>query len=161
MEPILVNRKPCKCPKCGGKVVKIVYGMPTPELYEQSERKEVILGGCCIHEDGDPLIGDTSKFAALKNQKDGKLIDHIYMDKSLIGKDSNIYYIGEIKYYSDSHDIEGVPLYKQFTYARNTIQYNIDQYYLQHKANPNAIRYRDKDIVITGGSIIDPINLKS
>ena len=93
----------------------------------------------------DRLIGDTSKLAALKNQKDGKLIDHIYMDKSLIGKDSNIYYIGDSKYYSDNHDIEGVPLYKQFTYARNTIQYNIDQYYLKHKANPNAIRYRDKD----------------
>ena len=93
----------------------------------------------------DRLIGDTSKLAALKNQKDGKLIDHIYMDKSLIGKDSNIYYIGDSKYYSDSHDIEGVPLYKQFTYARNAIQYNIDQYYLKHKANPNAIRYRDKD----------------
>ena len=54
MEPIVVSRKPCKCPKCGGKVVKIVYGMPTPELYEQAERKEVVLGGCCIHEDGDP-----------------------------------------------------------------------------------------------------------
>ena len=93
----------------------------------------------------DRLIGDTSKLAALKNQKDGKHIDHIYMDKSLIGKDSNIYYIGDSKYYSDSHDIEGVPIYKQFTYARNAIQYNIDQYYLQHKANPNAIRYRDKD----------------
>lgn len=93
----------------------------------------------------DRLIGDTGKLAALKNQKDGKLIDHIYMDKSLIGKDSNIYYIGDSKYYSDSHDIEGVPLYKQFTYARNAIQYNIDQYYLKHKANPNAIRYRDKD----------------
>lgn len=93
----------------------------------------------------DRLIGDTGKLAALKNQKDGKLIDHIYMDKSLIGKDSNIYYIGDSKYYSDSHDIEGVPLYKQFTYARNAIQYNIDQYYIKHKANPNAIRYRDKD----------------
>ena len=93
----------------------------------------------------DRLIGDTSKLAALKNQKDGKLIDHIYMDKSLIGKDSNIYYIGDSKYYSDSHDIEGVPLYKQFTYARNAIQYNIDQYYIKHKVNPNAIRYRDKD----------------
>lgn len=40
MEPIVVSRKPCKCQKCGGKVVKIVYGMPTPELYEQAERKE-------------------------------------------------------------------------------------------------------------------------
>ena len=54
MEPIVVSRKPCKCPKCGGKVVKIVYGEPCPELFEQAERKEVVLGGCCIHEDGDP-----------------------------------------------------------------------------------------------------------
>ena len=54
MESIVVNRKPCKCPKCGGKVVPIVYGMPAPELYEKAERKEVVLGGCCIHEDGDP-----------------------------------------------------------------------------------------------------------
>lgn len=38
----------------GGKVVKIVYGEPCPELFEQTERKEVVLGGCCIHEDGDP-----------------------------------------------------------------------------------------------------------
>ena len=41
MKPIIVNRKPCKCPKCGGKVVPIVYGMPAPELYEKAQRKEV------------------------------------------------------------------------------------------------------------------------
>ena len=40
MEPIVVSRKPCKCQKCGGKVVKIVYGMPSPELYEQAELKD-------------------------------------------------------------------------------------------------------------------------
>ena len=54
MEPIVVSRKPFKCPKCGGKVVKIVYGEPCPELFEQAERKEVILGGCCINLDGNP-----------------------------------------------------------------------------------------------------------
>ena len=54
MEPIVVSRKPCKCQKCGGKVVKIVYGEPCPELFEQAERKEVILGGCCINLDGNP-----------------------------------------------------------------------------------------------------------
>lgn len=54
MKPIIVNRKPCKCPKCGGKVVPIVYGMPAPELYEKAQRKEVVLGGCCITEEGDP-----------------------------------------------------------------------------------------------------------
>ena len=54
MEPIVVSRKPCKCPKCGEKVVKIVYGEPCPELFEQAERKEVVLGGCCINLDGNP-----------------------------------------------------------------------------------------------------------
>ena len=93
----------------------------------------------------DHLIGDTNLPAGLKDQKDGKLIDHLYLDRSLIGSDSNIYYIGDSKYYKTDSDIEGVPLYKQFTYARNAIQYNIDQYYLKNKANPNKIRYRDKE----------------
>lgn len=93
----------------------------------------------------DHLIGDTNLPAGLKEQKDGKLIDHLYLDRSLIGSDSSIYYIGDSKYYKTKSDIEGIPLYKQFTYARNAIQYNIDQYYLNGKANPNKIRYRDND----------------
>ena len=36
------------CPKCGGKIVEIVYGEPTDELFNAAERGEVILGGCCI-----------------------------------------------------------------------------------------------------------------
>lgn len=36
------------CPKCGGRIVKIVYGEPTEELFEAADRGEVILGGCCI-----------------------------------------------------------------------------------------------------------------
>lgn len=93
----------------------------------------------------DHLIGDSDKLEKLKSQKDGKLIDHIYLDRSLIGKDTNIYYIGDSKYYKTDSSLEGVPLYKQFTYARNAIQFNIDQYYIKHRANPNAIRYRDKE----------------
>lgn len=42
------NSVPKNCPKCGGKVVKIIYGEPTEELFEASDRGEVILGGCCI-----------------------------------------------------------------------------------------------------------------
>ena len=101
----------------------------------------------------DHLIGDAGKLADLKNQKDGKLVDHIYLDKSLIGKQYNIYYIGDSKYYQDGSHPEGVSLYKQFTYARNAIQYNIDQLYLKPKKNPNAIRYRDDE---TDGYNITP-----
>lgn len=101
----------------------------------------------------DHLIGDAGKLADLKNQKDGKLVGHIYLDKSLIGKQYNIYYIGDSKYYQDGSHPEGVSLYKQFTYARNAIQYNINQFYLKHKKNPNAIRYRDDE---TDGYNITP-----
>lgn len=54
MEPIIVNRKPCKCPECGGKVVEIVYGFPSLELMKQAENKEVFLGGCCVNGEGNP-----------------------------------------------------------------------------------------------------------
>ena len=38
-----------KCPSCGSrKVVRIVYGMPGPELVEAYERGEVQLGGQCV-----------------------------------------------------------------------------------------------------------------
>lgn len=93
----------------------------------------------------DHLIGDTNKLGELRKQKDGKLIDHIYQDKSLIGKDTSIYFIGDSKYYTDGAHPQGVSLYKQFTYARNAIQYNIDRYYLGHRTNPNRIRYRDEE----------------
>ncbi len=96
----------------------------------------------------DFLIGDSDKLTDLKNlkeQKDGKLIDHIYLDRSLLTRKNNIYYIGDSKYYKTDTHPEGVALYKQFTYARNAIQYNIERYNLEGKANPNSIRYRDEE----------------
>ena len=68
--------------------------------------------------------------------------------------------IGDSKYYADELHPQGVSLYKQFTYARNAIQYNIDQYYLKHKKNPNSIRYRDTETEgynITPNFFIRPI----
>ncbi len=91
----------------------------------------------------DHLIGDTNELAALKTQKDGKLIDHIYIDRSLIGPDTNIYFIGDSKYYSKENNPQGVSLYKQYTYARNALQHNINDLYLKRKENPNTLRYRD------------------
>lgn len=37
-----------KCPKCGRKLIEIIYGLPLAETFEAAERGEVILGGCCI-----------------------------------------------------------------------------------------------------------------
>jgi hypothetical protein len=74
----------------------------------------------------DSLIGESDLPSGLKNQKDGKIIDHIYRDSSLIEDKEQIYFIGDSKYYKDENDIGPNSIYKQFTYAKNVIQYNID-----------------------------------
>jgi hypothetical protein len=49
-----VRRKPRKCPACGStNVVRILYGLPTAELFEDAEAGRIAIGGCCITED-DP-----------------------------------------------------------------------------------------------------------
>jgi hypothetical protein len=88
----------------------------------------------------------------LKNNDDGKIIDHIYDYKSLIDT-SNIFYIGDSKYYKSDSTTGKVSKYKQFTYAKNVIQFNIN---LLNKNNQNQVgklRYRDK---ITEGYNISP-----
>ena len=37
-----------KCPNCGTKGTPIVYGYPTYEAFENEQKGEIILGGCCI-----------------------------------------------------------------------------------------------------------------
>ncbi|MBP5591837.1 LlaJI family restriction endonuclease [bacterium] len=64
----------------------------------------------------------------LQEQPDGKRVDHLYRYKSLTEIDDNkkIYYIGDSKYYKRNSSIGKEALYKQFTYARNVIQWNLD-----------------------------------
>ncbi len=41
-----------KCPKCGSTdYTPIVYGLPSSEGFEKSQRGEIILGGCCVWPD--------------------------------------------------------------------------------------------------------------
>lgn len=104
----------------------------------------------------DKLLSDNDIPHDLKYQNDAKIVDHIYLDRSLTGSDSNIYFIGDSKYYKDANDITGVPLYKQFTYARNAIQYNVEQLYLKNAVGNErlkTLRYRDSiplDMKYTG-----------
>ena len=87
----------------------------------------------------DSLIGEESLPSGLKEQKDGKIIDHIYRAESLIG-DGYIYFIGDSKYYSEGNSIGENSIYKQFTYAKNVIQYHIDLI----PEKPQGLRYRDE-----------------
>lgn len=106
----------------------------------------------------DPIKGSSSiknkeglSLKDLKNHPDGKMIDHIYADKSLID-DSNIFYIGDSKYYKSTNNAGKSSKFKQFTYAKNVIQFHIDV--LNQKSElPNGLRYRDD---ITEGYNISP-----
>ena len=75
----------------------------------------------------DSLISDDTKLRDKKpaDQRDGKIVDHIYRYESLVHKDK-IYYIGDSKYYKEGSDPGDPSIYKQFTYARNVIQRNMD-----------------------------------
>lgn len=96
----------------------------------------------------DALISDTRGVEALKSQADGHLVDHIFRFPSLLDPNSDIYFIGDSKYYKDDKRPEGVALYKQFTYAKNAIQYHIDKVLLEEKYGKGQkstpeLKYRD------------------
>jgi hypothetical protein len=91
----------------------------------------------------------------LKYNDDGKIIDHIFDYQSLIDT-SHIFYIGDSKYYKSGSSAGKLSKYKQFTYAKNVIQFNIDL--LQNvqekdKVYKENIKYRDE---ITEGYNITP-----
>ena len=85
----------------------------------------------------DTLIsgGDKQKLPKeLTDQRDGKLVDHMFIGQGLI-EQSNLpaeltYYIGDSKYYKRSKDDTTVlgdkSIYKQYTYAKNVIQWNMN-----------------------------------
>lgn len=88
----------------------------------------------------------------LKINDDGKIIDHIFEYDSIIDT-SNIFYIGDSKYYKSNSFAGKLSKYKQFTYSKNIIQYNIDLFNNTGKYYNERIRYRDP---ITEGYNITP-----
>ena len=76
----------------------------------------------------DELIGDREIPKGLKEQEDGKRVDHMYTYKGLTTyeEDRPIYYIGDSKYYKRGNQVGKESVYKQFTYARNVIQWNLN-----------------------------------
>ena len=105
----------------------------------------------------DYLIGSKMEDISdeLKNQADGKIVDHIYKAKSLID-DNDIYYVGDSKYYAAWNEVGSNSIYKQFTYAKNIIQFNINllhHWEPQDKSKDNYLPYRDS---LTEGYNITP-----
>jgi hypothetical protein len=94
----------------------------------------------------DELIGDSKDELPpdFKEQKDGKLVDHLYTYPGLIEADEEqrTYYIGDSKYYKIGGQLGDTSIYKQYTYARNIVQYNIDLWMDDNVPNPE-VRLRD------------------
>ncbi|MGN0385569.1 MAG: hypothetical protein ACI4EX_06770 [Lachnospiraceae bacterium] len=94
----------------------------------------------------DELIGDHNIPAGLKEQDDGKLVDHMYTYKGLTTyeEDKPIYYIGDSKYYKRGTNIGKESVYKQFTYARNVIQWNLNLF-MNDDTDDSILQYDKKN----------------
>ena len=69
----------------------------------------------------DYLISDIH-LANLKRHEDNRIIDHIFLGKSLFGDISQVYYIADSKYYKLENEIDSTSITKQYDYARNIVQ---------------------------------------
>ena len=81
----------------------------------------------------DELIGTPHKDipSGLAEQDDNKRVDHLYTDLALTSSETEkreVYYIGDSKYYKMSSSLGKTAITKQYTYARNVIQWNIDMW---------------------------------
>ncbi len=108
-----------------------------------------------LSDDHDKIVEQLN----LKEQEDGKRVDHIYSYDGLIynevkGETGQIYYIGDSKYYKIGNKLGKESVYKQYTYARNVIQANLNLFN-EDKGTPGEdyLIYRDD---VTEGYNITP-----
>ena len=88
----------------------------------------------------DTLLSDSDAPQVLVHQKDNKEVDHLFKGHSVTSDTLDIYYIGDSKYYISGHRPQYTALFKQYTYAKNIIQTEIDWFYSgQHE----HLKYRD------------------
>lgn len=108
----------------------------------------------------DELIGDNDVPKGLQEQEDGKLVDHFYTYKGLISnrdEENDVYYIGDSKYYKIGSDPKGEAVYKQYTYARNVIQWNMNLFLDEDSRSKEKDRFREillRDEVTEGYNVI-------
>jgi hypothetical protein len=98
----------------------------------------------------DVLLSDEEMDRKLKNQSDGKIVDHLFSHESLFAPDDSIWYIGDSKYYKEKTQMSVNAIWKQHTYAKNIIQYNLN---LFNNGETPKERYRDE---LTEGYNVTP-----
>lgn len=104
----------------------------------------------------DELVGDKQLPDRLnKKQEDGKIVDHLFMWDSLTTADTSkkVYYIGDSKYYKIGNEIGKESVAKQYTYARNVIQWNLNLF-LDGEEKLERYDYKLRDELTEGYNII-------
>lgn len=94
----------------------------------------------------DELIGDRKEDipTSLTKQDDGKLVDHMYLYQELMENRDlkhEEFYIGDSKYYKYRTPMGKEAVYKQFTYAKNVIQWHLNLFLSQE----DELSQEDKD----------------
>lgn len=102
----------------------------------------------------DELVGDNPLPDGMdKRQEDGKIVDPLFTAASLTesvhsqnGTDARLtYYIGDSKYYKMGHELGRESVYKQYTYARNVVQWNLNIFNgLNKTVKTSHVRLRDE-----------------
>lgn len=105
----------------------------------------------------DDIIGSKDIPSKLKDQQDGKRVDHLYTYDDLVypseeqlAAQRQIFYIGDSKYYKIGAKIGEESVYKQYTYAHNVIHWNLELFLSddekkKQKENPQNIWLRDEN----------------
>lgn len=106
----------------------------------------------------DELIGtDRKKLPPrLADQSDGKVVDHLWIDSLLLPshEETAVYYIGDSKYYKHSTPVSENSISKQFTYARNVIQWSFDALRGETKCNDEKYKIQLRDDRTEGYNVI-------
>ena len=106
----------------------------------------------------DELIGtDHRKLPPrLAEQSDGKQVDHLWIDDIILPttEQKPVYYIGDSKYYKYRTPVGENSIYKQFTYARNVIQWSFDALLGHTKCDDEKYKIRLRDDRTEGYNVI-------
>lgn len=92
----------------------------------------------------------------LADQRDGKVVDHLWVDKILMptNQEEAVYYIGDSKYYKHGNPVGDKSIYKQFTYARNVVQWSFDVLMGRRHCPDEHYRIRLRDDRTEGYNVI-------
>lgn len=107
----------------------------------------------------DELIGtDRDQLPKrLADQSDGKIVDHLWIDDILLptsDKETAVYYIGDSKYYKYSTPVGECSVSKQFTYARNVIQWSFDALKGETECRDKTYKLRLRDDRTEGYNVL-------